>query len=109
MGKKKSKNQEAQSVWEWICKTWYAYKAKPFWAILMAVGMFLGTGILNSFFGNFFDDSIVIKSVTLFYDILHIVHLAESKLAVKLVPRQRSANYRFRVAITSLGITIITL
>lgn len=95
MGKKKSKNQETQSVWEWICKTWYAYKAKPFWAILMAVGMFLGTGILNSFFGNFFDSCSQVmnnasigfwkKSVDLYYVMSAKAELTDASLEVFVI------------------------
>ena len=55
MGKKKTKKQEDQSFWAWVCKTWATYKAKPLWAILITVVVFLVTGILNSFLGNFFD------------------------------------------------------
>ncbi len=55
MDKKKTKKQEDQSFCAWVCKTWATYKAKPLWAILITGGVFVVTGILNSFLGNFFD------------------------------------------------------
>lgn len=95
MGKKKSKHQEAQSVWEWICKTWHAYKAKPFWASLMTIGIFLGTGILNSFFGNFFDSCSQVmnnasigfwkKAVDLYYVMSAKAELTDASLEVFVI------------------------
>jgi len=95
MGKKKSKNQEVQGAWEWICKTWYAYKAKPFWAILMTVGIFLCTGILNSFLGNFFDSCSKVmnnasigfwkKSVDLYYVMSAKTELTDASLEVFVI------------------------
>ena len=53
--KKKQKPEESQGMWAGIKRIWVACKANPLGALVIALGSLLLVGILNSFFGNFYD------------------------------------------------------